>query len=51
MDNFFNEDELADLLKEMEESQEADETAEEDDKEMSASQRRYMEIIKKHKPE
>ena len=45
--NFFKEDDLADLFKEMEESQEGTEVVE--DKEMSASQRRYMEIIKKHK--
>lgn len=45
--NFFDKDELNDLLKEMEESHENDE--DEEDAEMSASERRYMEIIKKHK--
>lgn len=47
--NFFKEDDLADLFREMEESQEGTEM--EEDKEMSASQRRYQEIIKKHKQE
>ena len=45
--NFFDKDELNDLLKEMEESHENDD--EQEDAEMSASERRYMEIIKKHK--
>lgn len=46
---FFKEEELADLLKEMEDS--AEEEPAEDEKEMSASQRRYQEIIQKHKDE
>lgn len=45
--NFFKDDDLADLFKELEESQEEVEVVE--DKEMDASQRRYLEIIKKHK--
>lgn len=45
--NFFEEGDLADLFKEMEESRR--DVPEEEDKEMNASKRRYQEIIKKHK--
>lgn len=45
--NFFQNDDLKDLFKEMEESMaDVEETS---DKEMEASKRRYMEIIQKHK--
>ncbi len=46
--NFFKDDDLEDLLKEMEESQEGMDD-DQSDEEMNASQRRYQEIIKKHK--
>jgi len=45
--NFFKEGDLEDLFKEMEESHQGVEEPE--DKEMDASQRRYQEIIKKHR--
>lgn len=45
--NYFKEDDLADLLREMEES--AEEEPAVDEKEMNASQRRYQEIIRKYK--
>lgn len=46
--NFFKNEDLKDLLKEMEESQTSADDAPQD-AEMDASQRRYQEIIKKHK--
>lgn len=47
MDNLFNDGDLEDLLAELEDSR----LEEEKDPEMEASQKRYMEIIKKHKDE
>lgn len=47
--NLFNDDDLKDLFEELNETEEKEENPE--DKEMDASQRRYMEIIKKHKEE
>lgn len=50
MDNkLFNDNDLADLFAELNDTE--DEVPEEVDEEMEASQRRYMEIIKKHKSE
>lgn len=44
--NLFSNDDLKELFKELEENSQ---DTEENDPEMEASQRRYMEIIKKHK--
>lgn len=49
MDNLFNEDDLADLLTELE--SENSKVTIEIDPEMEASQRRYTEIIRKHREE
>ncbi|MEG2511909.1 MAG: hypothetical protein RSA52_01470 [Acetivibrio sp.] len=49
MDNLFNEDDLADLLTELE--SENSKATIEIDPEMEASQRRYTEIIRKHREE
>lgn len=45
----FNDDDLKDLFEQLKELGETEEELE--DKEMDASQRRYMDIIKKHKEE
>lgn len=47
MDKLFNDDDLADLLAELD--KESDDITVDDDPEMEASQRRYQEIIRKHK--
>ena len=49
--NFLEGFDLGDMLKEMEESQDEEQLSEEEKAEMDASQRRYQEIIKKHKNE
>lgn len=49
MDKLFNDDDLADLLAELE--VEKSDVQEEQDPEMEAAQRRYTEIIRKHKDE
>ncbi len=48
MEQFFSDDDLVDLLSELEQ-EESEFEAMEDEMEMEASNRRYMEIIKKHK--
>lgn len=47
MDNLFNDDDLADLLSELDNNN--NKISIENDPEMEAAQRRYTEIIKKHK--
>ncbi len=47
--DFLKDDDLADLFAELEDVAESDPI--EEDPEMQAAQRRYMEIIKKHKEE
>ncbi len=47
MDNFFNDDDLVDLLAELEMDDDINQV--EEDPEMKASQQRYMDIIRKHR--
>lgn len=49
MKNFFNDDDLSDIFAEINAEIEKYEDEEVEDEEMSASQRRYDEIIKKRK--
>ena len=49
MDNFFSAEDLALLNEELEEMEQSAVEKEPEDTEMNASERRYQEIIKKHK--
>ena len=48
-ENFFSDDDLSDLLGELEETENELEMTEEEKAEMEASNRRFREIIQKHK--
>ena len=49
--NFFNPEDLADINEELKEMEESEIKTGDDDPEMDASERRYLEIIKKRKQE